>query len=293
MLSRQYLPGLLTLASLAVCTTAATQGAADAPKPGEVVEVDIAKGVKMKFCWVPAGKATLGSPATEKARYADENEHPFATKGFWLGKFTVTQGEFAAVMGGKNPSYFVPAQYDFKRAGITDTSRFPVDQVSVEECQALIAKLNESVKMPGPLGKGKFCLPFEDEWEYAARGGRGNKQAYYFGDELNGTLANCNGNYPYGTATKGDYKERPMPVGSYEDKEDGGAKARHPWGLCDMTGNVSQWCDRKENDKSDVQVLRGGSWYGYAGFCRSAFRRWNLADRHNNYNGFRVCFRPE
>ena len=79
------------------------------PKPGDVVEVEIAKGVKMKFCWIPAGEAQLGSPKSEqdyvtKTFYNgmrpewldDETESKrgeFTTKGFWLGKYAVTQQE--------------------------------------------------------------------------------------------------------------------------------------------------------------------------------------------------------
>ena len=59
----------------------------------------------MKFCWIPVGKATLGSPKEERERYDDEKEHEYATKGFWLGKYPVTQVEWKAVMK-ENPSAF-------------------------------------------------------------------------------------------------------------------------------------------------------------------------------------------
>ncbi len=68
-------------------------------KAADEQEFEIADGVKMKFCWVPAGKATLGSPNEEKDRYDDEKEHEYVTKGFWLGKYPVTQAEWKAVMG--------------------------------------------------------------------------------------------------------------------------------------------------------------------------------------------------
>src|SRR5215213_5613517 len=97
-------------------------------KAGEESEFTIGeidgKKVKMTFCRVPAGKATLGSPATEAERRMDEAEHEFATAGFWMGKYEVTQAEWAAVMG-ENPSAF-----DGKRengAKGLDTARFPVE----------------------------------------------------------------------------------------------------------------------------------------------------------------------
>ena len=67
-------------------------------KGGDIVEVDIGKGVKMKFCWIPAGKATLGSPEGEKERSTDEAEHEYTSKGFWLAKYPVTQEQWLAVM---------------------------------------------------------------------------------------------------------------------------------------------------------------------------------------------------
>ncbi len=75
----------------------------DDPKPGEERAIEIAKGVKMTFCWIPKGKTTLGSPAGEKSRSADEKEHDFTTKGFWFGKYEVQQSEWEGVMG-ENPS---------------------------------------------------------------------------------------------------------------------------------------------------------------------------------------------
>ena len=67
-------------------------------------------------------------------------------------------------------------------------------------------------------------------------GGKGNKQAFYFGNRLNGDLANCRGSNTYGTDQKGDYKGRTTQVGDYEKM------APHPWGLCDMHSNVEQRC---------------------------------------------------
>ncbi len=251
-------------------------------KPGDVVEVEIAARVKMKFCWIPAGTATLGSPDTEMLRDADETEHEFKTQGFWLGKYPVTQGEWSALMDGHNPSYFVPTHEEVKKAGILDTSRFPVEQVSWDNCQAFVEKLNASVKIPTGLGTPSFCLPREDEWEYAARAGRGNKQAFYFGNELNSRQANCSGGYQ---AEKVGYKQRTTAVGSYE------TEAPHPWGLCDMAGNVFHWCYSKQNDPNDTRpVVRGGSWISDARFCRSAYRGRFLPGLRGANGGCRIAF---
>src|SRR5262249_53542661 len=138
----------------------------------------------------------------------EEVRGKFKTKGFWLAKFPVTQEQWIALMGHDLHNYFTPTYAPVKEAGITDTSQFPTDYVSWDDCQDFLKKLNKQVKVPATMDRGKFVLPHEDEWEYACRGGKGNKQAFYFGDRLNGDLANCNGNFPYGTDRKGDYKER-------------------------------------------------------------------------------------
>ena len=231
---------------------------------GESREFEIAKGMKMTFCWIPAGKAPLGSPAGEKERRDDEKEHEFATKGFWLGKYEVQQSEWEGVMG-DNPSQFKGAT-------------LPVENVSWEDCQKFIGKCEV---------KGlKVKLPHEDEWEYACRGGKGNTQAFYWGDGLSGDKANCDGRFRYGTATKREFKEKTTPVGTYKDK------APHPWELCDMSGNVREWCENMHTTKDSVRVLRAGSWFSQACHCRSAHRE--SMDTYQRYDdiGFRLALVP-
>jgi formylglycine-generating enzyme required for sulfatase activity len=262
------------------------------PKGGEEREFEIAAGVKMKFCWIPAGKATLGSPQDEIARVSNEQEHDYETKGFWMGKYPVTQREWKAVIG-TNPSSFQPGGYNKKelqKEGIQDSSQFPVEEVSWDTiCKegGFLEKMNKREGVTKVFGRaGKFVLPHENEWEYACRGGNGNKQPFYWGTELNGTQANCVGTEPYGTATKGPYLQRPTPVGSYAEK------FPHPWGLCDMHGNVWQLCENSfEQDKKNICVLRGGGWYHSARDCRAAYRYTFLRDLGRNTHGFRLCYR--
>jgi formylglycine-generating enzyme required for sulfatase activity len=254
--------------------------AAAEPKAGEEREFGIADGVKMKFCWIPAGNATLGSPKDEKDRNDDEKEHEYVTKGFWLGKYSVTQAEWKSVMG-DNPSEF-DGRKDNKAKGM-NTSRFPVESVSWDGCQKFLEKLNKRTEVAKVFGKaGQFVLPHEDQWEYACRGGKGNKQAFYFGNELNGTQANCRGTVPYGTDKEGEYKERTTEVGSYAKNWP------HPWGLCDMHGNVWQWCDNNYK-LTNSYMLRGGSWNFRAESCRSACSNAYPPGACYGSIGFRVC----
>ena len=77
------------------------------PKPGDEIDIEIAAGVKMRFCWVPQGEFWMGAADGEED--AQNNEKPQRrvriTKGFWMGKHEVTQAEYEAVTG-KNPSHF-------------------------------------------------------------------------------------------------------------------------------------------------------------------------------------------
>ncbi|HEV3439017.1 MAG TPA: formylglycine-generating enzyme family protein [Gemmata sp.] len=294
----------LTCPITALSTEQKTSQANEA-RPGEVRIFEIAKGVFMEFCWIPAGEAQLGSPKEEQSyltrtvfggerpdRLDDEAEAKrgkFKTMGFWLGKYPVTQEEWKAVMG-NNPSFF---QLDgggnkaLQKDKIIVTSRFPVEEVTWNDCQKFLEKVNKRAGAEMIFAKaGKFVLPHENEWEYACRGGKGNQQAFYFGNELNGAQANCDGKNPYGTDKKGDNKGRTTEVGSY-------AKGwPHPWGLCDMHGNVLQWCENKY-DQLEKRVLRGGSWGYHSAFCRSAIRfRRDSADTDGLLDvGLRVCFR--
>jgi len=160
----------------------------------------------------------------------------------------------------------------------------PVEQVSWEDCQDFIAKVNASLSCSA-------CLPTEAEWEYACRAG--TTTACFWGNTLNGDRANCNGNCPYGTTHKGRSLQRTRPVGQY---------AANPWGFYDMHGNVWEWCndwcgeypsgrvaDPQGPTSGDLRVMRGGSWRSGAGRCRSASRAGGTPGYRSRNFGFRLC----
>lgn len=267
------------------------------PRAGEERSFEIADGVPMVFCWIPKGKATLGSPETENERDGDEAEHEYEERtGFWLGKYEVTQRQWEAVME-TTPFYFHKNGDGSTLVTGLDTRDFPAELVSFDDIYgegwqdgespkpgSYLAKVNGRPGAKEVFGKvGTFALPNENRWEYAYRGGQGNGRPFYWGDTLNGDRANCDGNFQYGTTTKGDYLARPTAVGSYA------AKTRHPWGLCDMSGNIHEWCQDKYSKESKIRVLRGGSWHFFPWFCRAA-GRFNAVPANRGYDvGFRLC----
>jgi len=193
----------------------------------------------------------------------------------------VTQGLWTSVMG-SNPSCFCSSGVGASEVQGMDTTNFPVESVCWNDCQVFLKKLNNLLDMT-------FELPTEAQWEYACRAG--TTTPYNFGSSLNGDKANCDGNYPCGTTTKGSYLGRTCAVKSY---------AANRWGLYDMHGNVREWCadwygsypsgsvvDPIGPTTASFRLIRGGSWCYYAKYCRSANRHArDPADRYSNL-GFR------
>jgi formylglycine-generating enzyme len=134
------------------------------------------------------------------------------------------------------------------------------------------------------------CLPTSDQWEYAARGGLGNKRPFYWGDAITSEHAAMQGGKPYGT-DKATPNATVMPVGSYEKV------VPHPWGLCDMVGNVAEWTDSKEG--SWFRIVRGGGYRDAGQFCRLGFRVGNNPNTPFKNStacddrGFRVALVPD
>src|SRR5262249_45991015 len=137
--------------------------------------------------------------------------------------------------------------------------QFPVEQVSLDDAQNFIKKLNEQEKGKGWL----YRLPTEEEWEYACRGGATSEEEgsydFYFAkptNDLSPNEGNFDGNLPGGKAAKGPRLGRTTKVGSY---------APNKLGLYDMHGNVGQWCTDPGGTSS--WGIRGGWWNSPAETC--------------------------
>jgi formylglycine-generating enzyme required for sulfatase activity/predicted DNA-binding WGR domain protein len=224
-------------------------------------EEDLGKSVKLEMVLVPAGKFVMGSPKKEDGRDDDEAQHEVTlTKSYYMGKYEVTQEQWKAVMG-KNPSYSKNAKY-------------PVTNVSWDDCKKFIKKLNG-------ITKGKYRLPTEAEWEYACRAG--TSTAYSFGDKITPKDAN------YDDSGIGDT----VAVGSYNP---------NAFGLYDMHGNVWEWCedwkvnypkgavtDPKGPAKGEDRVLRGGSFDFSGSGARSSLRNGGASSFRDFTDGFRLA----
>jgi formylglycine-generating enzyme required for sulfatase activity len=254
----------------------------------EIFVEDLGNGVTIELARIPAGKFQMGSPANEEGRSNDEGpQHEVRVGEFLMGRHEVTQRQWRAVAA------LPKVKLDLN----ADPSRFkggdlPVENVSWDEAKEFIARLNRKLGLTEQTG---YRLPSEAEWEYAARARA--TTPFAFGATITPAIVNYDGNYPYGGAAKGEYREKTIAVGSL-----GSANA---WGLFDMHGNVWEWCEDDWHGNYDGaptdgrawvdvpsrgsnRVLRGGGWITSAVNCRSAFRIYVTPGYRDDNLGFRL-----
>jgi formylglycine-generating enzyme required for sulfatase activity len=248
---------------------------------------------------IPAGSFTMGSPASEAGRISAEVQHTVTlTKGFYMGKYPVTQGQYLAVVG-SNPSYF--KTNDWNGNPISPDLNRPVETVSWNDATNYCALLTQSDRVAGRIPfNWAYRLPTEAEREYACRAG--TTTAFHFGSAIHGGMANFYDYYEYDAAIGVIYVVPSVPwlhrtttVGSY---------APNAFGLYDMHGNVWEWCqdwygsypsgavvDPTGPASGSNRVLRGGGWFSRGGDCRSA-RRSDIPTDWDSRVGFRVVLAP-
>jgi formylglycine-generating enzyme required for sulfatase activity len=253
---------------------------------------EIVNSIDMKLVLIRRGRFFMGAAPHEEGQIEGEEQHEVEiTRPFYIGVYPITQEEYARVMG-TNPSWFTATGGGASAVRGMDTRRFPVEMVSWEDAEEFCRQLSE---MPDEKKHGRvYRLPTEAQWEYACRGGASESFPFHFGDALSSDRANFDGNYPYGGAPKGKALQRTTMVGSY---------IANAWGLCDMHGNVWEWCEdwydlnfyRTGTNKDPVNayngslaVLRGGSWSVDARHCRTAYRYRDRPGARAHDIGFRV-----
>jgi formylglycine-generating enzyme required for sulfatase activity len=237
----------------------------DRGEVGSELEIILPGGIPMVFCWCPPGKFLMGSPPDEEGREglyigrkSDETQRLVElTKGFWLGKYEVTQAQWTALMETtvQDQHALIPnrdAERWLRLTGIGPDQ--PMYFVNWEESVSFCKKLGRAFRTPG---RWEFVLPTEAQWEYACRAGTTGP---YGGtgvlDEMGWHVGNSGGTT--------------HPVGQ---------KKPNAWGLHDMHGNVSEWCaehpreavvDPEGPRQGSYRVFRGGGWGMIASFSRSA-----------------------
>jgi eukaryotic-like serine/threonine-protein kinase len=233
----------------------------------------------MEFVKVPKGTGWLGGGGGKQGETKVVIEQDF-----YLGKYEVTQEEWEAVTG-QNPSHFSRsgAEKDaVKDIPDADLKRFPVENVSWDDCHLFIERLNKKEKEFGRV----YRLPSEEEWEYASRGGALSDRLdsafdFYFAKPTNQLLPDQANFSPDGDGKVGF--KRTCKVGTYQPNQ---------LGLYDMHGNVWEWCSNVYTTEGMTRVCRGGGWNYGAGDCRSANRRSLAPSDRVNALGFRLVLVP-
>ena len=247
----------------------------------------ITNSIGMKLKLIPAGEFLMGSaesPALLAKEYDSELEyfaveHPQhrvrITKPFYLGVHEVTQEQWKRVMGSR------PWSGEKRvKEGADYAAMFIGWGDAMEFCRKLSSKEGQT-----------YHLPTEAQWEYACRAGTTTR--YSFGDDASDLSSYA----WFAENTRGVGKEYAHRVGQ---------KRANPWGLHDMHGNVSEWCqdwfaeDYFEKSQTEdpagpntgsFHVFRGGSWVNPPRNCRSADRHGARTDYWTNL-GFRVALVP-
>jgi formylglycine-generating enzyme required for sulfatase activity len=263
--------------------------------PGEVRDDN---GLKMKLVRCSPGFVTMEEVEIVEEPVTTEDEDEAApktrrvekitpvkvllTRGYWLGKYEVTQSEWKQVM--KTDPW---KGQNFTKEG----ADYPATFVSWNDAVDFCRKMTEQERQAGRLSNDwEYTLPTEAQWERACRARTETK--FSFGDDESKL-----GEYAW-------FSENAFNAGEQYAHQVGQKKA-NPWDLCDMHGNVWEWCrdiyteklpggrdpEVKPNEKTSAsfRVYRGGGWSVVAAFCRSGCRNGDRPGFRRVSLGFRVA----
>ena len=254
------------------------------------------KTTKLVLRRIPAGTFTMGSPAGEPYRAANETQHEVTiTRDFFIGVFQVTQRQWELVMGGRPNCWFNNAEFYMTR---------PVEHV-VTHANAVLFAARLRERFAGAIDL-RFDLPTEAQWEYACRAGSAtslnNGTDVTDAGQLGYPCPNLGvvGRYLYNGGQTASNTEAPRAANTDYGTAAVGSLAPNAWGLYDMHGNVQERClDFLGAYPADAvvdpvgaasgnRVLRGGAWSLNVGPARSAARR-NESNSTTQSIGMRVC----
>lgn len=250
---------------------------------GEENYVETAFGMELQMVYVEGGTFMMGATEEQGDDVVDAEKpvHSVTLDGFYIGKYEITQAQWEAVMGTTVAQQcnkeFQEQGGDMELRGVGDN--YPMYYVSWEEVQSFCKKLSAQA------GK-KYRLPTEAEWEYAARGGNKADGTKYAGSDNIDEVA--------WNVSNGKSDETSYSVGM---------KRPNGLGLYDMTGNVWEWCsdwfgesyysisstvNPRGPSYGSNRVIRGGSWYDDALYCRVSSRHCGMPDIRLSAFGFRI-----
>ncbi len=249
--------------------------------PGENGTVPLSDTVSLDMIWINPGTFMMGSPEDEPFRRDNETQHEVTlTKGYWLGKYELTNEQYTAITQ-KDPPW---------KDADTIIGNQAVVYINKREALSICAKLNEIERAAGRLPEGyEYTLPTEAQWEYACRAGT-----------TTGLNSGKNLSHEYVCP---EMDEVGWYDGNTEFVHPVGQKAPNAWGLYDMHGNVSEWCldwygeypktpvvDPIGPEEGVEGVLRGKLSLAFT--CRSAYRFFASPGLMGGDSGLRVALVP-
>lgn len=243
------------------------------PRPTE--RIALPSGAELDLVWIPAGIFMMGQTPGEQDAYPNKETPQHAvtlTRGFWMGRHEVTKRQWTALMG-TTPW----ASRDY----VTDDPSTPAVCLTWDDAQAFTTKLS------AVTGR-TFRLPTEAEWEWACRANTTTR--FYWGDDPTYSAIYQHAWWRGNCLAAGAPGARSV-----------GLMPPNPWGLYDMSGNVSEWCqdwhdffpegpavDPVGPPTAEHRVIRGGSWATIGGHCRSSRRNHDVPSASLSDTGFRV-----
>lgn len=226
---------------------------------------------------VPAGHFLMGTPPNVEGFDSEKPQHEvIIAEPFAVGRYAVNFDEWDAFTDARGFGRY--SDYDWGRG------QQPVIGVNWERAKDYVEWLKER------SGKD-YRLLTEAEWEYVCRAG--SEGPFWWGSSISTGLANYNGSWTYGGGPEGEYREKTLPVNSFNP---------NPWGLYQLHGNVLEWVEDRWHDNyndaptdgsawtdggNDYRVCRGGSWNYRPDWLRAAYREGRYAGV--NKTGLRVA----
>ena len=228
-------------------------------KRGEVKTITLPGGATMEMIWCEPGEFIMGSPVDETGRFDNEVRHKVSiTKGFWLGKYEVTQRQWESVMRNNHSRFKGPDN--------------PVENVSWQDCEAFIRRVNSV------LG-GVARFPTEAEWEYACRAG---SDAPISGSGVIADMAWYDLNSDSHTHEVGRVKTNAW---GFYDMHGNVLEWCQDWFSLPSGDAI----DPKGPPSGSFKILRGGCWFFYERDCRSAYRLKREPSLRNCIFGLRLA----